>query len=100
MRFLKSLYMTPLDLALHLLSFLMPALAVAGLVALAARFFMPSRAGLLAWWVQFALNFIAGAAVLAAGLWHYGADGKMATYAALVAVVAACQWVCSRSWRG
>ena len=92
--------MGPLDILLHLLSFLAPALAVAGLVVLAARAFMPSRAGLLAWWVQFALNSIAGAAVLGAGLWHYGVDGKMATYAALVAAVAACQWLCSRSWQG
>jgi uncharacterized membrane protein YecN with MAPEG domain len=100
LRFLKSLHMGPLDLAIHLLSFLAPALAVAALVALAARIFMPRRAGLFAWWVQFALNSIAGVAVLAAGLWHYGVDGKMATYAALVVGVAACQWVCSRSWQG
>ena len=92
--------MGTLDIVLHLLSFLAPALAVAGLVALAARAFMPSRAGILAWWVQFALNSIAGAAVLGAGIWHYGVDGKMATYAALVAAVAACQWLCSRSWQG
>jgi hypothetical protein len=91
--------MGPLDILLHLLSFAAPALAVAGLVALAARFFMPRRAGLSAWWVPFALNSAAGVAVLTAGLWHYGVDGKMATYAALVAGVALCQWVCSRSWQ-
>jgi hypothetical protein len=61
---------------------------------------MARRAGLLSWWVQFALNSIAGAAALAAGLWHYGVDGKMATYAALVVAVAACQWLCTRSWQG
>lgn len=92
--------MGPLDISLHLISFLAPALAVAGLVALAARVFMPSRAGLLAWWAQFALNSIAGGAVLGAGLWYFGVDGKMATYAVLVAAVAACQWLCSRSWQG
>ena len=92
--------MGPLDITIHLLSFLAPALAVAGLVALAARVFMPRRAGLLAWWVQFALNSIAGGAALGAGLWYFGADGKMATYAALVAAVAACQWLGSRSWQG
>jgi hypothetical protein len=91
--------MGPLDILLHLLSFVAPALAVAGLVALAARFFMPRRAGLPAWWLQFALNSAAGVAVLTAGLWHYGVDGKMATYAALAAGVALCQWVCSRSWQ-
>ena len=100
MRFLKSPDMGPLDIAIHLLSFLAPAFAVAALVSLAARVFMPGRAGLLAWWIQLALNSIAGAAVLAAGLWYFGVDGKMATYAALVAAVAVCQWACSRSWQG
>jgi hypothetical protein len=92
--------MGPLDILIHLLSFLAPALAVAGLVALGARVFMPGRAGVLAWWVQFALNSIAGMVVLGLGLWHFGVDGKMATYAALVVAVAACQWLCSRGWQG
>jgi hypothetical protein len=30
------------------------------------------------------------------GLWYFGVDGKMATYAALVVVVAPCQWLCQR----
>ena len=88
-----------LDIFNHLLSFLAPALAVAGVVAFGARVFMPGRAGVLAWWVQFALNFIAGMAVLGAGLWHFGVDGKMAMYTGLVLAVAACQWLCSRSWQ-
>jgi hypothetical protein len=37
--------------------------------------------------------------VLAAGLWHFGVDGKMATYAALVIAVASCQWICDPGWR-
>jgi hypothetical protein len=92
--------MGPLDILIHLLSFLAPALVVAGLVALGARVFMPGRAGVLAWWVQFALNSVAGMVVLGLGLWHFGVDGKMATYAALVVAVAACQWLCSRGWQG
>jgi len=88
-----------LDIIIHLLSFLAPALVVAGLVSGAARIFMPGHAGLLAWWAQFALNSIAGAAVLATGLWHYGVDGKMATYTALIGGIALCQWICSRSWQ-
>jgi hypothetical protein len=100
LRFLKSPDMGTLDITLHLLSFLAPALAVAGLVALAARVLMPARAGLLAWWVQFALNSIAGMVVLGAGLWYYGVDGKMATYAGLVVAVAGCQWLGSRAWQG
>jgi hypothetical protein len=38
--------------------------------------------------------------VLGAGLWYYGVDGKMATYAGLVVAVAGCQWLGSRAWQG
>jgi hypothetical protein len=61
-----------------------------GVVAGAAR---------LPWWAQFAINFTVGVAVLAAGLWHFGVDGKMATYAALVAAIATAQWLVSRAWK-
>jgi hypothetical protein len=40
-----------------------------------------------------------GVAVLAAGLWFFGRDGKMATYAALVVAVATCEWIGRRAWR-
>jgi hypothetical protein len=92
--------MGPLDLFIHLSSFVAPAVAVALLVALAARVVMPRQSAASPWWVQAAINSIVGVLVLAAGLWHFGVDGKMATYAALVLAVAGCQWVCSRAWRG
>lgn len=92
--------MGPLDLFLHLLSFVAPAVAVGLGVALAARIVMPRQSPARSWWGQAALNSIAGVLVLAAGLWHFGVDGKMASYAALVIVVAICQWVCGRAWRG
>jgi hypothetical protein len=92
--------MGPLDLILHLLNFLAPAWVVACLVALAAPIAVPRKTTGRSWWSQAALNFIAGSAVLAVGLWHYGVDGKMATYAALVVAVAACQWLTGRAWRG
>jgi hypothetical protein len=38
--------------------------------------------------------------VLAAGLWWFGHDGKMATYAALAVAVATSQWLAGRAWRG
>jgi hypothetical protein len=37
--------------------------------------------------------------VLAAGLWVFGRDGKMATYAALVVVVGSTQWLMGGGWR-
>ncbi len=89
--------MNILDLLQHLLSFALPALGVGAIVALAARWMLPQRPG---WWRSFVLNSAVGLAVLAAGLWYFGRDGKMATYLALVAVVATTQWLAGRGWRG
>ena len=99
MRFIKSPIMGPLDLFLHLLSFVAPAVAVALLVALAARILTPRRLATRTWWAQTAINSIVGVLVLAAGLWHFGVDGKMSTYTALVMAVASCQWICNHGWR-
>ena len=38
--------------------------------------------------------------VLAGGLWMFGRDGKMSTYAAMVVVCATTQWVMARAWKG
>ncbi|MES3003589.1 MAG: hypothetical protein V4787_23045 [Pseudomonadota bacterium] len=92
--------MGPLDLILHALGFAAPALAVALLVALGARLVLPRQAVARAWWSDTAINSIVGMAVLATGLWHFGVDGKMATYAALVVAIATCQWGLGRAWRG
>lgn len=92
--------MGPSDLFFHLIGFTAPAVAVAVLVALAARLLMPGRANVRPWWLESAINSIVGVLVLVAGLWHFGVDGKMATYAALVLAVASCQWATSRGWRG
>jgi hypothetical protein len=91
--------MAPADLLVHLLSFLAPAIAVGLMVALAAPLLRGRQAGFRRWWVQAAINSIAGALVLAAGLWWWGVDGKMATYAALVVAIATCQWVFGRTAR-
>jgi hypothetical protein len=91
--------MGPIDLLIHLSNFVAPALCLALLVALGGRLFVEKGAPLPLWWVQVAVNFIAGSAVLMAGLWYFGRDGKMATYAALVAVSALSQWLLLRGWR-
>lgn len=91
--------MTPLDLAIHLLSFAAPAFAVALFATLAARLVLPRGGGPAGWWLPFVLNFLAGLAILAGGLWYFGRDGKMMTYAALVVGVATCQWLVGRGWR-
>jgi hypothetical protein len=88
--------MTPLDALIHLLNFAAPALTLALTLPLLARllgrFSGINRAASLGWMAQAAINFIAGLAVLATGLWFFGRDGKMATYAALVLVLASMQW--------
>jgi hypothetical protein len=99
LRLLNHPKMGPLDTFIHLLSFAAPAFAVAVLVALAARVIMPRQPTGPAWWAHVAINFVAGVAVLVAGLWYFGVDGKMATYAALAVAIAACQWLCGRAWK-
>jgi hypothetical protein len=89
-----------IDFLGHLLGFLAPAFAVALLVAAGARLVLPRGSVGPGGWVSSALNFIVGAAVLAAGLWYFGRDGKMATYAAMVVAVGAFQWLLGRGWRG
>jgi hypothetical protein len=91
--------MDSLDLLLHLLSFLAPAAAVALLVAAASSLLVPRNQAAHSWRAQAAINFAAGAVILAAGLWWWGVDGKMATYGTMVAVIATCQWIGSRAWR-
>ena len=83
-----------------MLSFAAPALAVALLVAFGGRWLLPAGAPRPAGWVLFAINFLAGLAALAVGLWYFGRDGKMASYAAMVLAVASAQWVGGRAWRG
>lgn len=92
--------MNAIDLLEHALSFAAPALAVALGLALAGRFLLPQAGPRPAIWILFALNLLAGLAVLGAGLWYFGHDGKMATYALLVVAVATVQWLAGRAWRG
>lgn len=91
--------MNALDFLWHLLSFLAPAFALAALLPLAARMVLPRGAPRPSWRALFAINFVVGAMVLGAGLWYFGRDGKMATYAALVVAVATTQWLAGRGWR-
>jgi hypothetical protein len=91
--------MGPFDLLLHCMSFLAPAAFLALLLPLAARATLRATAGRSSWMLQTGLVFLAGAGVLGAGLWWWGADGRMATYGALVVVAAATQWLSLRAWR-
>lgn len=77
---------------IHLLNFAAPALVVGMLTALLARMFMKQRPAAPSWHAQAAINFVVCLAVLLGGLWFFGHDGKMATYAALVLACASSQW--------
>lgn len=87
------------DLLDHLLNFVAPALFVSAVLALLARFLLPDRAGAPGRVAQFGLGFVAGVAVLVAGLAYFGRDGMMATYAALVVVCGTVQWWLGRGWK-
>ena len=87
-------------IALHLLNFAAPALAVAVLLVLASQVFMRKLAKGRSWLAPAAINFAVGCGVLAAGLVLLGRDGRMLTYAALVLACATSQWLWLRAWRG
>ncbi len=88
-----------LDAANHLLNFFAPAAFVALLVALSSLFFKQKRPLAQQIIAGAAINFVACAVVLVAGLWFFGNDGKMATYGTMVLVSATVQWVVLKAWR-
>jgi hypothetical protein len=82
----------------HWLNFCMPALGLAALmlgVSWLRRRKTPLRTP---YWGQFAMHAALGVAVLVAGLFSFGVDGKMATYAVLAVTAATVQWVLERPW--
>ena len=83
----------------HFIHFVGPAAGVALALCVGSLIFWFKRPAALAWPAQLALNFVVGCAVLWAGVWWDGRDGKMITYAALVLACASCQWVLLRGWR-
>jgi hypothetical protein len=91
--------MTLLAILDHVLNFGAPALAMALLMPLGARFLIKRRGIPFPWWAQFAANFVVGVCMLAGSFWIFGRDGKMQAYAALVLAVATSQWLLSRGWR-
>ena len=91
--------MGPIDLLLHCLSLLAPALFLALVLPVAARLLLRPLAGRAGFWRQAVLVFAAAAAMQVLGLWWFGHDGKMATYGALVAAAATVQWLLLRAWR-
>ena len=76
--------MGSLDFANHLLNFVAPALFVGFFLALTAPVVLGVRAKPGSWLGLGILNSLVGCCALAGGLWFFGNDGKMATYAGLL----------------
>lgn len=93
--------MRPLDLLWHLLGFAWPALVLALSMPLAGRWLVRPDAPLVSrYWLQAGLCVGVGLLALAGGLWLFGRDGKMHSYAALVLSVGTAQWLMLGGWRG
>jgi hypothetical protein len=91
--------MSFLEIANHLLNFGAPALVVGLLTAFAGRW-VGNGGRQMRWWPPVLFNTCAGLLALLAGLWLFGRDGKMASYAALVLACATSQWLTARAWKG
>jgi hypothetical protein len=81
----------------HLLNFAAPAFALAVVMPVFARISTRGKASSRGFALQSGVNFMACVAVLVAGLWLGGRDGKMLTYAAMVVACATTQWLMRRS---
>lgn len=81
------------DLLLHGLAFVLPAVCVGLCTTLAAR--MGRRGAGMRWWAEWLLASAAGSLALLGALWAMGHDGSIAGYAALVACCATLSWLLS-----
>ncbi|MCW5632174.1 MAG: hypothetical protein KIT17_02465 [Rubrivivax sp.] len=87
--------MGPLALLNHLVNLFVPALALAAVAALLAKLAWRGELASARWWRLAWPAAALNALVTLAGLAAFGVDGKMATYAAMVAATAVTLW-----WRG
>ena len=84
----------------HWLNFLAPALWLALLLPLTARWVLKKRSATLSLLAQVAIHFLLATLALGLGLWFFGHDGQMATYIGMVLLCATSQWLMQRGWRG
>ena len=85
--------MTALDLFWHLANFVLPAIGVGALTAGLCKLLWRKSLARTSWFTLAWQASAAGLAVLVAGLVITGHDGRMLTWAGLVAACAAVPWV-------
>ncbi len=85
------------DFINHFFNFLAPAAVVGLLLSLVGPWFGLKYSSSWSLGRQMVLNTLVGVGVLLCGLFFFGRDGKMASYAAMVLACAACQ--CAVSMR-
>ena len=83
----------------HIINFFLPAVAVAGGVALVGPYLGAEEPVVRSRWGQFAVHFVVCATALLIGLVMFGRDGKMATYLGMCASCALSAFVLLRAWR-
>jgi len=88
-----------IDMLNHVLDFTAPAAAVALFTTLVARWLVFGKLAMPGVRLVALTSFGVCLAVLSCGLWVFGRDGKMATYAAMVAACATAQWLLARGWK-
>ena len=93
--------MGPFEQIIHTFNFIAPAWVLALFCVLIARFTARWWLPVASWSLlkQTVVSGVVGTAVLAGGLVLWGADGKMATYSALVLTCGTTQWLMCRAWR-
>jgi len=93
--------MGTLEHLIHAINFMAPAWWMAFVCAFLDRFMLGSWLPASRWSVtkQTMCGGVLGTGVLMGGLWLWGADGKMATYGALVVACATVQWLMCQGWR-
>lgn len=84
--------MSPLDAVWHLLNFLAPSVFVGGFSALAAKLAWRRELRGVSWLRMMLWSVLPGAAMVVGGLMITGRDGRIATYAAMVAASALGAW--------
>jgi hypothetical protein len=84
--------MGPIDAFWHILALFYPALATGLIAASAAKWLWRRQLAHVSWLRLVAWPSAAGSAAMLAGLVVWGRDGRMSTYALMVAVVALALW--------